>query len=67
MEKTMGKVLSILSIIFGLLIIIGLSIWVGFPAPQGFDRTAICFVGYLLGFVLIVAGFMGLISIYDLL
>lgn len=52
----MGKVLSILSIIFGLLIIIGLSIWVGFPAPQGFDRTAICCVGYFLGCVSITIG-----------
>ena len=50
------KVLSILSLIIGLIIVIGLSIWIGFPSPQGFDRTAICYVGYLLGAALIVFG-----------
>ena len=52
----MKKVLSILSIIFGVLLIIGLSIWVGFPSPQGFDRTAICIVLYLFGAVLLFIG-----------
>lgn len=49
----MKKIISILSIIFGLLIIIGLSIWVGFPSPQ-YDRSAICVVGYLIGFTLLI-------------
>lgn len=44
----MRKVLSILGIIVSLLIIIGLSICVGFPI-EGFDRTPICFVGYSIG------------------
>lgn len=52
----MKKVLSMLGIIFGALLIIGLSIWVGFPSPQGFDRTAICAVGYLLGAALLFIG-----------
>lgn len=51
----MKKILSILSIIFGLLIIIGLSIWVGFPSP-GYDRSAICITGYLIGFGLMILG-----------
>lgn len=52
----MKKVLTILGIIFGVLLIIGLSIWVGFPSPQGFDRTAICIVGYLFGIGLLFIG-----------
>ena len=51
----MKKIISILSIIFGLLIIIGLSIWVGFPSPQ-YDRSAICITGYLIGFGLMILG-----------
>ena len=53
----MKKILSILSIIFGLLIIIGLSIWVGFPSPQ-YDRSAICIVGYTTGIGLMLIGSM---------
>lgn len=52
----MKKVLTILGIIFGVLLIIGLSIWVGFPSPQGFDRTAVCVVGYLLGATILFIG-----------
>ena len=63
----MRKFLAILAIILGLIMVIGLSIWVGFPAPLGFDRTAICCVGYLLGLVLIIVGYVGLMVIYDLL
>lgn len=51
----MKKIISILSIIFGLLIIIGLSIWVGFPSP-GYDRSAICIVGYITGIALMLIG-----------
>lgn len=53
----MKKIISILSIIFGLLIIIGLSIWVGFPSPQ-YDRSAICIVGYITGIGLMMIGSM---------
>lgn len=52
------KKLNILGIIFGALIIIGLSIWIGFPSPQGFDRNAICVVGYLFGIGLLIIGIM---------
>lgn len=52
----MKKFLSILALIVSLVIIIGLSIWIGFPSPQGFDRTAIVVVGYALGVVLLWAG-----------
>lgn len=52
----MKKFLSILALIVSLVIIIGLSIWIGFPSPQGFDRTAICIVGYLFGFGLLFIG-----------
>lgn len=29
------------------LVIIGLSIWLGFPPPENFDRTYICVVGFI--------------------
>lgn len=51
----MSKFLSILSIIFGLLIIIGLSIWVGFPV-EGFNRYPVCVVGVFVGLGLIILG-----------
>ena len=56
----MRQTLSILAMLLGVLIIVGLSIWVGFPTPAGFDRTAICLVGYLLGFGTITIGFVGI-------
>ena len=56
----MRKTLSILAMLLGILIVVGLSIWVGFPTPEGFDRTAICLVGYMLGFGTIILGFVGM-------
>lgn len=50
------KLLATTFIILGLLIVIGLSIWVGFPAPKGFNRLAICYVGYVIGVGLIITG-----------
>ena len=52
----MKKFLSILALVVALGIIIGMSIWIGFPSPQGFDRTAIVVVGYALGVSLLWAG-----------
>jgi hypothetical protein len=57
----MKKVLSILGIIVSLLIIIGLSIWIGFPI-EGFDRTPICFVGYSIGVITLVICIMAIFS-----
>lgn len=54
----MKKVLNILLIIFGILIVIGLSIWVGFPSSPNFDRETVVLVGYILGFWFVVFGFM---------
>ena len=56
----MRKTLSVLAILLGVLIVVGLSIWVGFPTPVGFDRTAICLVGYMLGIGTIIIGFVGM-------
>lgn len=56
----MRKTLSVLAILLGVLIVVGLSIWVGFPTPVGFDRTAICLVGYMLGIGTIIIGFVGI-------
>ena len=47
------KLYSIIAGIIGLVIVIGLSIWVGFPSPEGFDRTVICYVGYIIGLFLL--------------
>lgn len=63
MKKSM--ILSILGLVFGLLIIIALSIWMGFPKPQGFNREYIGLVGYLIGIALTVGGFAGLMIIND--
>jgi hypothetical protein len=51
----MKKFLSIFGIVIGLIIIIGLSIWIGFPSPH-FNRIAICLVGYFIGIALIFFG-----------
>lgn len=59
----MKKVLHILLIIFGILIVIGLSIWVGFPAPPNFDRTTIVMVGYFIGVGFSAFGFMNYIDL----
>lgn len=46
-KKNMIK-LTIFSLIIGILIITGLSIWLGFPSPY-YDRTAISIIGYIIG------------------
>lgn len=51
-----NKIFGAILFIIGLLIVLGLAIWVGFPAPQGFDRLAICYVGFVLGIFSIIAG-----------
>lgn len=53
----MKKALSILTTITGLSLIIGLSIWLGFPSPN-YNRVAISIVGYLLGVLLTYIGSM---------
>lgn len=63
----MKKVLSILSITFGVLTLIGLSIWIGFPMNNGFDRTAICYLGCAIGFSLIAIGVGSLFMMSDIL
>lgn len=50
------KVIGILLTIVGVLMIIGLSIWVGFPGPQGFNREPICAVGYFFSIMMAVSG-----------
>ena len=61
----MKRILSVLAVIVGLIIVIGLSIWVGFPSPPGFNRTAICYVGYLIGIALVVFGVAMIAMSYD--
>ena len=48
--------LGILLAILGILGIIALSIWVGFPAPQGFNREPICMCGYFFTILITVGG-----------
>ncbi len=42
------KKLAIFSLLIGLIIVIGISIWLGFPSPH-YDRAAITIVSYILG------------------
>ena len=42
------KKLAIFSLLIGLIVIIGISIWLGFPSPH-YDRAAITIVSYILG------------------
>ena len=50
----MKRILCTLGIIFSIAIILGLSIWLGFPSPH-YDRVPICFAGYFLSVVGLVA------------
>lgn len=50
-QKTFGVILMI----FGLILIFGMSIWLGFPSPH-FDRTAITPVTYAIGSIYFVVG-----------
>lgn len=52
----MKKCLVAIATILGLLIVIGLSIWLGFPATPNFDRDYICLVGYIIGVGLVGIG-----------
>lgn len=61
----MKKALSILAVILGLIITIGLSIWVGFPSPQGFDRLAIVATGYGISVMLVIFGFTSFMTSLD--
>lgn len=45
----MKKCLVAIATIFGLLIVIGLSIWLGFPETPNFNRDYVCLVGYIIG------------------
>lgn len=42
------KKICLVFLIIGLIIVIGLSIWLGFPSPY-YNRAAICVVGYIIG------------------
>lgn len=48
-------IISILSIIVGTLIAVGLGIWLGFPSPN-YNRYAICFIGFAISLALIFLG-----------
>lgn len=52
----MKKCLVVIATILGLLIIIGLSIWLGFPETSNFNRDYICLVGYIIGVGLVGIG-----------
>lgn len=52
----MKKCLVAIATILGLLIVIGLSIWLGFPETQNFNRDYICLVGYFIGVGLVGIG-----------
>lgn len=51
----MKKLLCVLALVIGVLIAIGLSIWLGFPSPN-FNRLPICFTGYTISLILIFVG-----------
>ena len=53
-KKNMIK-LTICSLIIGILIIVGLSIWLGFPSPY-YNRIAISIVGYIIGTISTICG-----------
>lgn len=40
--RRLKAILCVLGIILGTLAFLGLMIWLGFPTPEGFDRTPIC-------------------------
>ena len=43
----MNKKLCYITFFICFLVIIGLSIWLGFPKPANFNRSYICVVGYM--------------------
>lgn len=53
-KKNMIK-LTIFSLLIGVLIIVGLSIWLGFPSPH-YNRTAISIIGYIIGTISTLCG-----------
>lgn len=42
------KKICLVYLIIGLIIVVGLSIWLGFPSPY-YNRTAISITGYIIG------------------
>lgn len=45
-------------IVISILMIIALSIWLGFPSPEGFDRGPVCFVMYMISMAGIIIPFI---------
>lgn len=62
MRKT--KTFGVISMIIGLVLIFGISIWLGFPSPY-FDRTAITPVIYGVGAIYFVVGAVLLAGDFD--
>lgn len=50
-------ILGVILLVIGTALIVGLSIWQGFPATAAFNRTPILSVGYGIGAICVVAGF----------
>ena len=49
-----NKIIASIMIIFGVLLVVGFSIWIGFPPSSNFDRTPICVVGFVAGVIMVV-------------
>ena len=56
------KIFAGILLLIGLILIFGMSIWLGFPSPH-FDRTAITPVAYAVGAMFFVIG--GVLAIGD--
>lgn len=52
----MRKKLGIIMIVVGLLVLLGFSIWLGFPATANFNRAPIGSFAYVFGIMCVVIG-----------
>lgn len=50
-------ILGIILLVIGTALIVGMSIWQGFPQIAGFNKTPILGVGYGVGAICVIAGF----------
>jgi len=58
------NIVGLVIVIIALILIVGMSIWLGFPSPN-FDRTALACIVYLFGSVFTVCGFVLAVTIWD--
>lgn len=61
---TKQKRFGVVFLLIGLILIFGMSIWLGFPSPY-FNRTAIASVSYAVGALYLIVGFVLLAGDFD--